>query len=172
TANGAAAMGVAVEGSRTAVTTGTATLPELTAYYPGEDRRIELFNRGAGSFECTATSEQPYVTVTPAAGSVTSDTRLTVTIDWSEVPVGDSTAAIAIAGGGATVTVNLPLRNPESPRPEAVTGFVEANGYVSMEASHFTGRVDGADARWIQVPDLGRTLSAMVSDPPDAAAVT
>src|SRR5690606_37513695 len=50
TANGAAAMGVAVEGSRTAVTTGTATLPELTAYYPGEDRRIEVFNRGAGSF--------------------------------------------------------------------------------------------------------------------------
>jgi MYXO-CTERM domain-containing protein len=171
-ASGAAAMGVSVEGSRAAATTGTATLPELTAYYPDEDRRIEVFNRGAGSFDFTATSDKPYVTVTPASGSVTADTRLTVKVDWAQVPMGDSTAAIALTGGTATVTVNLPLRNPESPRPEAVEGFVESNGYVSMEASHFTERVDGADTGWIQVPRLGRTLSGMVSDPPSAASVT
>jgi hypothetical protein len=171
-ATGAAAMGVSVEGSRTAATTGAATLPELTAYYPEEDRRIEVFNRGAGSFDFTATSDKPYVTVTPASGSVSADTRLTVVVDWAQVPMGDSTAAIAITGGTATVTVNLPLRNPESPRPEAVTGFVESNGYVSMEASHFTERVDGAGTGWIQVPGLGRTLNSMVSDPPNAASVT
>ncbi len=171
-ASGQAAMGVAVEGSRQAATTGALTLPELTVYYPEEDRRIEVFNRGAGSFDFTATSDKPYVTVTPASGTVTADTRLGVTVDWAQVPMGDTSAAIAIAGGGATVTVNLPLRNPETPRPEAVMGFVESNGYVSIDASHFTERVDGADARWIQVPDLGRTGSAVVSDPPNAAPVT
>lgn len=171
-ATGQAALGVAVEGSRQAATTGMLTLPELTVYYPQEDRRIEVFNRGTGTFEFTATSDQPYVVVTPASGNVSLDTRLTVAVDWSQVPMGESTAAIAIAAAGATVTVNLPLRNPESPRPEAIVGFVEANGYVSLEASHFTQRVDGAEARWIQVPDLGRTASAMISDPPNSASVT
>lgn len=171
-ASGQAALGVAVEGSRQAATTGALSLPELTVYYPEEDRRIEVFNRGTGTFEFTATSDKPYVVVSPASGSVTSDTRLTVTVDWSQVPMGETTAAIAIAGAGATVSVNLPLRNPESPRPEAAVGFVQTNGYVSVEASHFTERVDSAAARWVQVPDLGRTASAMVSDPPNAASVT
>lgn len=172
TAGGQASMGVALEGSRQALTTGAGTLPELSVYYPREDRRIEVFNRGSGTFDFTATSDVPYVTVAPQSGTVSADTRLTATVDWSQVPMGDSNAAITITGGGGTVTVQLPLRNPEAPRPEDFQGFVESNGYVSMEASHFTGRVDGADSRWIQVPDLGRTGSAVVSDPPNAASVT
>ena len=40
-------------------------------------------------------------------------------------------------------------------------GFVEADGYVSVEAAHYTKKVDAGSARWEKIDDLGRTLSAM-----------
>lgn len=173
-ATGEAAIGVAIEGSRTALTPASAagSLPELSVYYPNETRRLEVFNRGAGSFEFTATSSAAYVTLTPASGTLSEDTPITASVDWSLVPLGDQAVTLTITGAGGEVDVQLPLRNPESPRPEAVEGFVEANGYVSMEAVHYTGKVDGTNVKWAQVPDLGRTLSAVTAEPPDAASVT
>jgi hypothetical protein len=131
-----------------------------------------VFNRGTGSFDFTATSSAPYVTITPASGTLSEDTRLVAAVDWSAVPLGDSTATLTISGAGGEVVVQLPLSNPETPRPDVVEGFVEANGYVSMEAVHYTGKVEGAASRWGQVPDLGRTLSAVTPEPPNAPSVT
>jgi Gylcosyl hydrolase family 115 C-terminal domain len=42
---------------------------------------------------------------------------------------------------------------------------VEGNGYVSMEAVHYSHRIVGTSAQWEQVDDLGRTLSAMTLFP-------
>jgi hypothetical protein len=66
---------------------------------------------------------------------------------------------------GGSVTVYAVVFYPVSPRPEQVTGFVESNGYVSIEAEHFTRAVDAAPVRWQRLPDLGRTLSAMTVVP-------
>lgn len=169
-----ASLGVAIEGSRTALTApnGTGTLPALSVYYPDETRSIEVFNRGSTAFDFTATSSAPYVTLTPSSGSVGSDTRVVASVDWSQVPVGNSNATLTIAGAGGEVVVQLPIVNPETPRPDDVKGFVEANNYVSIEAVHYTGKVDGANVQWAQVPDLGRTLSAVTPEPPNAAPVT
>jgi len=49
--------------------------------------------------------------------------------------------------------------------------FVEGGeGYVSMEAMHYTRKIDGADVRWQVIPDLGRTLGSVISYPQVAAA--
>ncbi|HOC49441.1 MAG TPA: hypothetical protein PKG68_12000, partial [Bacteroidales bacterium] len=45
--------------------------------------------------------------------------------------------------------------------PETVEGFVEADGYVSMEAASYTGRHDTGDRRWEWIEDYGRTHSGM-----------
>ena len=37
-------------------------------------------------------------------------------------------------------------------------GFVEADGYVSIEAEHYTKKVDAGDVRWEKIDDYGRTL--------------
>jgi sugar lactone lactonase YvrE len=42
-----------------------------------------------------------------------------------------------------------------------VKGFVEASGYVSIEAEHYTRRVSAGTVAWQRIPDYGRTLSAM-----------
>ena len=64
-----------------------------------------------------------------------------------------------------TVTVQTVIHNPSSPAPNRVDGFVESNGYVSMEAEHFSQAVGSSAVTWQRIPDLGRTLSAMTSLP-------
>ena len=46
-----------------------------------------------------------------------------------------------------------------------------ADGYVAIEAAHFTSKADTASARWEEVPDLGRTLSSMSIFPVTAPSV-
>ena len=48
--------------------------------------------------------------------------------------------------------------------------FIEADGYVSIEAAHYHRAVDGAGVRWQPLPDLGRTLGAVTSQPSTAPA--
>jgi hypothetical protein len=51
-------------------------------------------------------------------------------------------------------------------------GFVEADGYVSIEAEHYTKKVDVGNVRWEKIDDLGRTLSSMTIFPVTAESVT
>jgi hypothetical protein len=55
-----------------------------------------------------------------------------------------------------------------SPAPERLDGFVESNGYVSMDAEHFYRAVGTSAISWQRIPELGRTLSAMTPAPATA----
>jgi hypothetical protein len=52
------------------------------------------------------------------------------------------------------------------------SGFIEADGYVSIEAEHYTKKVDAGDVRWEKIEDYGRTLSSMTIFPVTAKSVT
>ncbi len=43
--------------------------------------------------------------------------------------------------------------------------FKETNGYISIEAEHFTRCDNGTDASWTVIPELGHTLSAVTTLP-------
>jgi hypothetical protein len=47
--------------------------------------------------------------------------------------------------------------NPASPSPGEMKGFLESNGYISMEAEHFSRKARGREAGWEVVEGLGRT---------------
>ena len=62
---------------------------------------------------------------------------------------GSSTAQINISGAGPRdVTVAVNLFNPAEPNRNELQGFVEADGYVSIEAEHYAKKVDAGAARW------------------------
>ena len=44
-------------------------------------------------------------------------------------------------------------------------GFVESDGCVSMEASHYTRAVNTATIQWQEIPGIGRTGSGMTAMP-------
>ena len=47
--------------------------------------------------------------------------------------------------------------------------FKERDGYVSIEAEHFTRKTDGKTAKWTVIPEMGRTLSAITPQPVTAS---
>jgi hypothetical protein len=173
----AASLGVAVEGSSEAWP-GAATEAALPQFdrFNQQQQYIEIFNRGAAPFQFTATSNAPWILVDRAQGliahgNVEKQERLLVSIDWQKTPRGFGHGSVKIDGAGAEVTVSIDAFNPETPVAPTVGSFVEANGYVAMEAEHYTNRIDTRLARWEKIPDYGRTMSSMSISPTMAHSV-
>jgi len=57
------------------------------------------------------------------------------------------------------------LRAPESTLSGKSWLFRESGGYVSIEAEHYTRAMNHAEASWLVIPGLGRTLSALTTTP-------
>jgi hypothetical protein len=107
----------------------------------------------------------------PVSESVEKESRFQISINWKDAPEGITDGFVKITSGKNTVLVTVPVFNPRKPSREAVKGFVEADGYVSIEAEHFTRNVGTHSARWEIIPDLGRTLSSMSIFPTTAPSV-
>lgn len=162
------------------------TFPQVRLRLPAFDdfnrqtRPIGIFNRGDRPFDWTAVANRPWITLSPASGTVSKEQRLQVSIDWPMVPAGRTEGTIVIQQkGGEAVTVYVTAFNLASPNRETLDGFVEANHYVSINAAHFTRETAAGGARWVEIPDYGETLSGMMivpvtaqSLPPPQAAPT
>jgi len=133
----------------------------------GQQRRhVDLFNHGRTPFEFSARASAPWIVLSATHGRVEKEERLWVSIDWTKAPQGLASGTVEISGVGVAVTAS----NPEG-RPR-LNGFVEGDGYVSIEAEHYTRKVDAGAARWERIPDYGQTLSAMSIFPVTAPSVT
>lgn len=163
-----AAMGVAVEGSTEAWPSpgaSEAVLPQFDAFNR-QRHYLEVFNRGRKPFDFTATASEHWIVLSADSGTVGPDLRIWVTIDWSRVPQGTASGSIQIAGAGGSVVVKVDAFNPAEPTRASLHGFVEGEGYVSMEAEHYTTKTDAGPNRWIRIEDYGRTLSGLRAEGP------
>ena len=148
------------------------TLPMIDAY-GRQSRWIDVFNRGQRPFDFAVETGAPWLIATPSRGTVTQEQRVEITVDWARAPVGQERVPVTISGpNGRRFVVQAVVSNPASPRPTDVVGHVESNGYVSIEAEHFTRALSAAPVSWERIPDLGRTLSAMTVMPVTAASQT
>jgi Gylcosyl hydrolase family 115 C-terminal domain len=171
-----AGFGVAVEGSASAWP-GSGTEPEpslpVLDVFNQQRRYIEILNRGRTLFTFTASASQPWIILSATHGTIGSDQRLWVSVDWRKAPKGSGSGTVTLAGAGAgSVSVNVRTFNPERPSRISLDGFVEADGYVSMEAAHYPQKTNTASAGWEEIPDYGRTLSSMTIFPMTAPSVT
>jgi hypothetical protein len=162
-----AEMGVAMEGAAEwwPQEGGEAVLPTFDPYLQ-QTYYIDVFNRGTTQFAFTAEAGASWLEVTPTSGTVEDEQRLWVSVDWEQAPTGAQRALITITGPeGRQVVVQAEVFNPASPARDEVTGFVESNGYVSMEADHYSEAVGAGAVTWQRIPNLGRTGSAMTPFP-------
>ena len=167
----AAALGGPVEGSIVAAGS-DARLPQFDAFNR-QKHFIDVFNRGSGPLEFTATTGEPWIQLSAAGGSLGEDQRLWVGVDWSKVPAGNATGTVKISSGGADVLVRVEAVNPSAITRDTLEGFVEANGSVSIEPEHFTRATEAGANHWFKVGDYGRTLSGMKAwGPVDAPSAT
>ncbi len=160
-------MGVAVEGSPASWPDrpGQATLPPQNIY-DQQPRYFEIFNCGQTPFAFSAEASEPWLRVSLSHGAVTREQRIWVSVQWSDAPTGASRGSITVSGpNGKKVVLTVPIVNPAYPKRAEIEGFVETDGYVSMEAEHFTRAVESDAIHWQKIPDFGRTLSAMTTFP-------
>jgi endo-1,4-beta-D-glucanase Y len=169
-----AAMGVAVDGS-TSFWPGTAPDPVLPRFDVFHQQRhyMDVFNRGQEPFQYTAAADRPWIVLSATQGTITKEERLWVTVDWRRAPAGSAGGSVKIAReGGENVTVRVEILNPRRSSLDRMGGFVEGEGYVSMEAEHYTRNIPSSQARWEKIEGYGRTLSAMAAMPGTAKSVT
>ena len=170
----AAAMGVAVEGSETAWpgAPGDAVLPGFDVFNQ-QRHYIDVFNKGKAPFEFTATASNPWIVLSETKGTVEKDKRLWAGVDWSKAPKGTASGTIILAGTSNNVTVKVDAFNPPVVTRDSLQGFVEGEGFVSIEAEHYTKKTDAGANRWIKIDNYGRTLSGMRAEAPaDAPGAT
>jgi hypothetical protein len=156
-----AKLGVAIEGS-TAAWPGSdeqAVLPELTPW-SRQSVWTEVFNRGTQPFEYQITASEPWVQIERSQGAIGRQETVGISIDWNKVPLGRHLVELTISGADEKVTIELPVNKPSA---EGVHGFVESNGYVSMNAEHFIRAVNTDDIHWERIPNLGRSASGSMS---------
>jgi hypothetical protein len=148
--------------------------PTLPAFDPYQQQtyHFDVYNRGSTPFQFSAEPGEPWVTVSPASGTVDQEVRVAVSVDWSRAPGGTDTVPITVTGpNNSRVVVRAPVHVPAAPGRD-FAGFVESGGWVSMEAEHFTRAVGGNGVTWEVIPDFGRTLSGVHPTPVTAASQT
>ncbi|NEC85534.1 glycosyl hydrolase 115 family protein [Streptomyces sp. SID12501] len=162
-------LGVASEGNE------TGTARPLSFFSGTRDRRfLDVFNTGFLAASWSAEVSHPWVLLSESGGSLTEQTRVWVEIDWDRAPEGAYEATVTVSGADAGQRVDVPLsvRNDGERARRWRRGFVEAHGYVSIDAAHTDRRVARGGARWRTVRGLGRRSGAVEAVPSTAAPVT
>lgn len=157
-----ASLGVAVEDSEEAwpQSKEAPALPQFDSFNR-QVHYIDVFNKGTEPFEYSATTDNRWIILSDSSGVINGEQRISVNINWSVLSYGKHNGTITIRGAGKEVRVSISAHNPASPLPASVKGFVEAEGYVSIEAEHFTALHNTEERHWDRIENYGRTLSAM-----------
>jgi hypothetical protein len=132
-------LGVAIDGSDKAWPgeQSPPVLPEFSPFQSQPGQYIEVFNRGRRPFAFRIEPSVPWMSFSPDRGTLDSQVRANSRIDWSRVPDGKTEVSIVVTGPeGQSVVVAALVQKPAA-AAAPVRGFVESNGYVSMEAEHF-----------------------------------
>ena len=166
-----AELGVAIDGSdafwtASTTTSGTsaAQLPEFSPYQTQGEQYIEVFNRGQKPFQYRIESASPWLMVSPREGTVKDQVRATLQVDWARAPKGSTPVTLTVTGPNQSrVRVEARVNNPDQSPPPS--GFIEANGYVAIEAEHFDRMVDRPPVYWQSLPHIGRTAGGMTPFP-------
>jgi hypothetical protein len=157
----ASEMGITLDGTEE-VWPGTADTASLPVFdvYNRKDSYFEIFNRGTSPFPFRITCE-PWIRLSQDTGIVEKDCRIRVNIDYDMLQKGMNMGNISVLATGKTVNIAVSAFNPDYPAAEELNGFVESNGYVSVEAAHYSKKTDSGENTWIEIQDFGHTLSGM-----------
>ncbi|MER6976534.1 glycosyl hydrolase 115 family protein [Streptomyces carpinensis] len=163
-----AELGVSVDGAEDAgrwwpsgAGTEQARLPEFSPYQTRPQQYVEIFNRGRTPFEYRVEVSAPWLKVDRTRGRVDQQVRVEVRTDWSRVPADGAEGTLTITGAGSTVTVSCTARKPSTRAARGLRGFVEAGGYVAIDAEHY----DRSVGEWRRLDGIGRTTAGMTPWP-------
>ena len=131
-------------------------------YFGKQQRPLTIYNRGTKAFEFKAVASEPWVKLSLIKGPVDIEQRVDVSIDWSVLPEGKHTSKISIRGTGwQGASVTIEAIKPSDKAIKKAKGFLEADGYIAIDAENFAGSKSRSGISWVAVPHLGRTHGAI-----------
>ncbi|MBN1397971.1 MAG: glycosyl hydrolase 115 family protein [Bacteroidetes bacterium] len=136
---------------------------EMPVFDPANNQNyfIDIINRGQEELNYTIKAKEDWIKLSSETGTTRYNEKVYVSIDWNKASIGEATGEILISGAGNDYTVKVPICN----KLPALAGFIENEGVIAFEASHFTKKNDSKDMRWTVVPNLGRTNSSLIIEP-------
>ena len=122
---------------------------------------VDIFNRGTIPFDFKITSKENWVKFSKVKGKINSEEKILVSIDWKKAPKNDAKSQFTISANNQNFIVIVNTKNIDL---SEVTGFVESNGFVSIEASDYSNAVN-SDIKWTVIPNIGKTESGVTLKP-------
>lgn len=157
-------LGICPEGCEATDYTDKLALPLFDALLD-QTYYIDLFNRGKGSINFTATPSQTWIKVSQPSGTVKTETRLQVNIDWAAIGNGTHEACLTIKSGETNFPIGIRAVKGQAPdTKEAYFGNLSKTEF-SIPAYLYNKNVPGKDAAWTELPDLGRGYACMGISP-------
>lgn len=140
-----------------------------------EERFLDLYNTGSGFVEWWIESAPEWLKFSEKQGIVCRDQRITITLDWTQVPKGSSDSDIKICWYNSKrclcwKTEKLHIENIPIEEFPVGTCF-ETGGKISISVTNPSRfiRKSGAEILWVIQKDLGRTGISLRSEQKELA---
>ncbi|MCL6525089.1 MAG: glycosyl hydrolase 115 family protein [Thermoflavifilum sp.] len=148
-------------------------LPVCSPFQTDTPVYFTIYNKGLVPFSYRIFYQKaPWVELSADSGVIRDQQRIQLHINWSKAPRDIDSVWLHIwASTHQHIQLCLITFQPDTSALTNWHGFVEANGYIAIEASHATRVINNAQVHWIDIPNLGRTSSAMTIMPVTAAPV-
>ncbi|QOG04294.1 glycosyl hydrolase 115 family protein [Flavobacterium sp. MDT1-60] len=161
-----AEAGIAIEGSAN-WWTNTATEIVLPTFNSAENKAyfVDIFNRGTIPFDFKITSKENWIKFSKSKGKINLEERILISIDWKKAPKNDAKSQFTISANNQNFTVIVNTKNIDL---SEVKGFVESNGFVSIEAQHYS-RAINSEVKWTTISNIGKTESGVTLKPSNVA---
>lgn len=130
-------------------------------FFGQQERELVVFNRGQLPYEFTATAE-PWIKLSHTGSRIETELPIRVSIDWTKLPDGVSTGTIVIRGTGwQSAKIAVTAQKPSAKLRRQAKGYLEADGYIAIEAAGFSKNRKSQGYEWQEIPGHGRTKSAI-----------
>ncbi|WP_075187102.1 glycosyl hydrolase 115 family protein [Teredinibacter haidensis] len=160
-----AEMGIAIEG-------GEKVWPDAGGHNLKFDQNgktqhwLDVYNRGTKAFNYTLTPSADWIKLSSDNGNIETAERILVSIDWSKLPEGASEGRIQAKGPSWNrAHIKVTAFKPNQKLRKKAKGFLEADGYIAIEAASASRGKAKNGISWQEVPQHGRTRSSMTPLP-------
>lgn len=127
---------------------------------------FEIFNQGHSSFNYSIQSENNCVCIdNELEGEIIDQKRFKVSINWDKVSEGHSISKISVTANNIEFTVVLTLDKFSNDSMNKMRGYLESEGYVSIDASDYNNSNRTDKLEWITIPEIGRTSDGITLYP-------
>ena len=159
----ASEVGIAVEGSKKwwPNASDEAILPTFTSF-ENNTFYVDVFNRGMEPFNYKIKSKSDWIVFSQTKGSIDKQQRIEVNIDREKAPKGTNKTFFTVKANKRSIPVYVQTNNVDV---DGAKGFMESNGFIAIDADHFSTPYEPEPFSWKVVDNLGKTGSSIISLP-------